>query len=294
LSYGELLVCGQTPDEFLISTHCCHPSLANDNLSGVSVAVALAKRLQQAAKDHRYSYRFLFIPGTIGSITWLAQNEAKLSNIKHGIVLTNVGDSGAITYKKSRRGNAAIDLAVKQVLTESGAPHRLIDFFPYGYDERQYCSPGIDLPVGCFMRSQHGTFPEYHTSADNLDFIQPEYLADSLDKVLRVIEAVEKGTIAKESSSDSRSAADVTSKGGPAGAQRCFHNLKPKGEPQLGKYGIYEALHGDVMPALWVLNFSDGQHSLADIAARAALPFDKVARASDILITRGLLKEVEP
>ena len=302
LSYGELLVRGETEDEFLISCHCCHPSLANDNLSGAVVAVALAKELdgrarcpQRAgakrlpgAETLHHSYRFLFVPGTIGSITWLARNEDKLSRIKYGLVLTCLGDAGDITYKKSRRADAEIDFAVQRVLQDSGARHRVIDFFPYGYDERQYCSPGFNLPVGCFMRSQHGTFPEYHTSADNLEFIKPESLADSLEKLRRIVELIEAPSVKRESKDRA-----------PAVSRFTFHaarflNLKPKGEPQLGKYGIYEALGGDVMAALWVLSFSDGTNSLSEIAARAALPFDKIARAADILASRGLLKEIEP
>jgi aminopeptidase-like protein len=285
LSYGELFVRGETDDEFLISVHCCHPSLANDNLSGISVAVALAKGLSH----RKLSFRFLFIPGTIGAITWLARNEDKLARIKDGLVLTCVGDSADITYKKSRRGNARIDHAVQQVLWDSGESHRVIDFFPYGYDERQYCSPGFNLPVGCLMRSQHGTFPEYHTSADNLEFIKPEFLADSLERILSVIELIE----SDHGPPGSACGAEDDARSAKPGS-RFFLNLKPKGEPQLGKYGLYEALNGDVMPALWVLNFSDGRHSLQKIAARAGLPFDKVASTADILVSRGLLKEVKP
>jgi aminopeptidase-like protein len=285
LTYGELLVRGETNDEFLISAHCCHPSLANDNLSGIAVAVALAR----AIPLRKLSFRFLFVPGTIGAITWLARNQDRLARIKHGLVLTCVGDAGNITYKKSRRGDAGIDRAVQCVLSQSGEPHRVIDFFPYGYDERQYCSPGFNLPVGCFMRSQHGTFPQYHTSADNLDFIKPEALADSLQKILSVVDLME-----NDSGAPSSERAAGAENGNSKPGTDFFLNLKPNGEPQLGKYGLYEALDGDVMSALWILNYSDGQHSLQKIAARAGLPFDKVARTADILVSRGLLKEVKP
>jgi aminopeptidase-like protein len=294
LSYGEWLVPGETKDEFLISCHGCHPSLANDNLSGMVLAVALAKQLQQR-RWSRYSYRFLFIPGTIGAITWLARNRRAVSHIKHGIVLTCVGDAGNITYKKSRRGDAPIDRAFQQVLRESNAPHRVIDFFPYGYDERQFCSPGFNLPIGCFMRSQHGTFPEYHTSADNLEFLKEDALADSLAKVLAAIEIVESqddlGSPMPGFDDETRVSYHVF----PATHQhRRFLNLKPEGEPQLGKYGVYEAFGSDVMPALWLLNFSDGEHSVSDIAARSGLSFDNLLHAADILASRGLLKEVGP
>jgi len=288
LSYGELLIPGETKKEFLISCHCCHPSLANDNLSGIVVAVELAKWLTGLRRtSFRHSYRFLLIPGTIGAITWLARNEDMTARIQHGLVLTCLGDADHLTYKKSRRGDAAIDEAVQRALRQTGIPHRVVDFSPYGYDERQYCSPGFDLPIGCLMRSQHGTFPEYHTSADNLDFIKPAMLEDSLEKLSAIIREVENQTGANTVSAPVR--APRTTNHEPH-----FLNLKPKGEPQLSKYGIYETLNGDVMPALWVLNLSDGAHSLPEIAARSGLPFDKVARAADILLKRGLLKEVEP
>ena len=201
LTYGEYLLKGAETEEVLISCHVCHPSLANDNLSGISLAVTLAKSL--AEEPRRYSYRFLFIPGTIGSITWLASNEATVPNVRHGLVLTCVGDPGNVTYKRSRRGDAEIDHAFSHVLQHSGAPHRVIDFFPYGYDERQYCSPGFNLPVGCMMRSQHGQFPEYHTSADNLEFVKAEALADSLETCEAVIDVLENN---RSTSTNNRSA----------------------------------------------------------------------------------------
>jgi aminopeptidase-like protein len=281
LSYGELVIPGEIEDEFLISTHCCHPSLANDNLSGIAVATQLAKWI--ASEPRRHSFRFLFAPGTIGAIAWLARNEQHVHRIKHGLVLTCVGDHGAFTYKRSRQGDAAIDRAVEESLNESGAAHRVIDFFPYGYDERQFCSPGFNLPVGCFMRSQHGTFPEYHTSADNLKFITAEALEGTLILLRRVIERVEQSEWDSHSSSLQHSSERTN--------DRVFLNLRPKGEPQLGKHGVYERLR-DVMPALWVLNFSDGQHSLQKIAARCGLPFDRLEEAANVLTELGLLKEV--
>ncbi|HSS99077.1 MAG TPA: DUF4910 domain-containing protein, partial [Terriglobales bacterium] len=214
LTYGEYLLKGQQPDEVLISCHICHPSLANDNLSGIAVSLELARLLAQAPR--RYSYRFLFIPGTIGSITWLARNEDIIPRIRHGLVLTCVGDAGNITYKRSRRGDAEIDRAFVHVLKHSGDSHKVIDFFPYGYDERQYCSPGFNLPIGCMMRSQHGQFPQYHTSGDNLDFVRPEALADSLAKCRATIDVIEQN--------------------------RVYINKNPKCEPQLGKRGLFVGL----------------------------------------------------
>ena len=214
LTYGECLLPGEEAAEVLISCHLCHPSLANDNLSGIAVAVELARYL--AKSSHRYSYRFVFVPGTIGSITWLARNAEVIPKIRHGMVLTCLGDAGGMSYKRSRQGEAEIDRAFIHVLRHSGDPHTVLDFVPYGYDERQYCSPGINLPIGCLMRSRHGEFAEYHTSADNLEFVQPWALADSLTKCLAAIDVLE--------------------------YNRVYVNQKPKGEPQLGKRGLYKGL----------------------------------------------------
>jgi len=271
LTYGEYLIEGQSQDEVLISCHICHPSLCNDNLSGIALATHLAAWLKSQGKP-RYSYRFLFIPGTIGSITWLALNEAQAGRIRHGLVVTCVGDSGQFTYKKSRRGDAEIDRAAIHVLKHSGAAWTVQEFFPYGYDERQYCSPGFDLPVGCLMRSPHGSFPEYHTSADNLEFVRPEYLEESLARYLDVVEVLEHN--------------------------RTCVNLNPRCEPQLGKRGLYQAIGGDSEAAkkqlamLWVLNLSDGRYSLLDISDRAGMSFREIKRAADALESKGLLRVV--
>jgi aminopeptidase-like protein len=268
LTYGELLLPGERSEEVLFSCHSCHPSLANDNLSGMAVAVALAQRLM--ARRRRLSYRFLFIPGTIGSLAWLAANEANVERVAHGLVLSCLGDGAPLTYKQSRRSTAPIDRIVAHVLRTSGAPHRINAFSPYGYDERQYCSPGFDMPVGCLMRSPNGTFPEYHTSADNLDFVRPEALAGSLEALTRIVEVIE---------------GDGT-----------YLNLSPKGEPQLGKRGLYRPIGGqkeaggfDGMALLWVLSLADGKHSLLDTAERADMPFDSIRIAADALLEKGLL-----
>ena len=187
LTYGELTIPGASAAEVLFSTHCCHPSLCNDNLSGVALCTWLARHIA-TLPERRYSYRFLFIPGTIGSITWLALHEASAQQIRHGLVVACVGDPGHMHYKKSRRGDAEIDVAVLHVLQRSGHEYSVRDFSPYGYDERQYCSPGFDLPVGSLTRTPHGCYPEYHTSADDLDLVQPQYLADSLEKYIQVVE----------------------------------------------------------------------------------------------------------
>lgn len=270
LTYGEYYLVGESEDEVLISAHICHPSLANDNLSGITLATFLAQELQKVTR--RYSYRFLFIPGTIGSITWLALNEPHLSRIKHGLVLANVGDAGQMTYKKSRQGNADIDRAVVNVLRRSGAPYSAREFLPYGYDERQFCSPGINLPVGCLSRTPHGEFPEYHTSKDDLTFLQPAALAGALGCCLGIVRVLE--------------------------GNRRYVNQNPKGEPQLGRRGLYQEFGGSMdarareMALLWVLNLSDGQHSLLDISDRSGVDFDILRSAVDALLRCDLLKEV--
>ena len=269
LTYGEYFLPGDTQDEVLISCHACHPSLCNDNLSGIAVAVSLARHL--ASLPRHYSYRFLFIPGTIGAITWLALNEDKLPHIKHGLVLSGVGDDGKLHYKKSRRGNTEIDRAASHVLQHSGTPYELLEFSPYGYDERQYCSPGINLAVGRLSRTPHGTFPEYHTSADNLEFVHPDKLGESLAVCMKILSLLENnGT---------------------------FVNLSPKCEPQLGKRGLYRMIGGqseaglNEMAMLWVLNLSDGSHSLLDIAERSGIRFESVQRAAKALKEQLLLRE---
>lgn len=259
LTYGELFLPGSEEGEVVVSCHSCHPSLANDNLAGIAVAVWLAQTLAESPRRH--GFRFLFIPGTIGSITWLALNESRVHRIRHGLVLSCLGDRGNLTYKRSRRGNALVDCAAAHVLALAGE-HEILDFTPYGYDERQYCSPGFDLPVGCLTRSPNGRFPEYHSSADNLDFVAPEALEDSLNQLLAIIEVLEH--------------------------DRTFLNLSPRCEPQLGRRGLYCGTGGaspasHEMALLWVLNFSDGAHSLLEIAERAKIPFGAIRRAAEAL-----------
>jgi aminopeptidase-like protein len=183
MTYGELLLKGESSDEVLISTHVCHPSLCNDNLSGIAMAVQLANLLRPL--HLRYSYRFLFIPATLGSIAWLSMNRERTVRVKHGLVLAGVGDPGKTTYKKSRRGDAEIDRAACHVLERSREAFEIFDFVPYGYDERQYCSPGFNLPVGVLARTPHGKYPEYHTSADNLSLVQPTFLANHSSNAFR-------------------------------------------------------------------------------------------------------------
>jgi aminopeptidase-like protein len=267
LTYGECIVRGATDDEVIISAHVCHPALCNDNLSGVVVARELARQL--GTVPLRHTYRFVFAPGTIGAITWLAANRERLDRVRAGLVLTGVGDRGATTYKRSRRGDALVDRTLIHVLAHGGAAYSVVDFSPLGYDERQYCSPGFDLPVGCLMRSPFGTYPEYHTSADDLEFVTPASLADSLATCLTAVAVLE--------------------------GNETLVNLQPYGEPQLGRRGLFRRQGGrtdrPTMEAafLWVLNLSDGEHDLLAIAERAGLPFDVVRAAADTLLEHDLL-----
>jgi aminopeptidase-like protein len=269
LTYGEYYLPGESRDEVLISCHICHPSLCNENLSGVSLVTLLARALKKLSR--RYSYRFLFLPTTIGSITWLAVNQDRVPAIKHGLVAACVGDPGRLTYKKSRRGDAAIDRAAAHILRHSAAEYEVIDFTPYGFDERQFCSPGFNLPMGVLTRSRHDCYPEYHTSADNLDLVQPQYLADSFIKYRSILDLLEKN--------------------------RKYRSLNPHCEPQLGKRGLYRRVGGQAggrveeLPLLSVLNMSDGNHDLLDIAERSGLDFESVKVAADALRESGLLEE---
>jgi aminopeptidase-like protein len=267
LTYGECYIPGEIEDEIFLSTHVCHPSMCNDNLSGLAIAATVGQLV--AGRPRRHSMRIVFVPGCVGAITWLARNENAVGKIRHGLVITGAGDSGPFTYKRSRRGDASIDRAAVHYLKHAGRPHRIDDFSPWGYDERQYCSPGFDLPVGCFSRSPHGEYPEYHSSADNLDFVSPASLAESLDAILGILDIVDQDGL--------------------------HRNLSPKCEPQLGKRGLYRTTGGSTPGApdlarLWVLNFSDGRHSLLDIAERSNIPFATVATAARELTAAQLLE----
>ncbi|QQR76121.1 MAG: DUF4910 domain-containing protein [Holophagales bacterium] len=268
LSYGELFLPGSSDDEVLVSCHVCHPSLANDNLSGIAVSTFLAREL--ARRERRLGYRFLWIPGTIGSITWLARNEAAVGRVRHGLVLANLGDPGSFHFKRSRRGTTELDRAVGVALRDIGEPFVLEEFVPFGYDERQYCSPGFDLAVGLLSRTPWGRYPQYHTSADDLSFIRPEALSGSLAACLKIVELLEKNLR--------------------------YRNLNPRCEPQLGKRGLYRTLGGDdsgrerELALLWTLSLSDGEHDLLTISERSKLPFARLAEAAAALVDAQLLE----
>ena len=275
LTYGEVVVPGETDAEVLLSAHACHPGMANDNASSLAVATALARRLLDGPRP-RHTVRFLFAPGTIGAVAWLARNRDGLGRIRHGLVLANLGDGGGLVYKRSRRGTLgaplAGDRAVAVAARDRGEALEVRPFTPEGYDERQFGSPGFDLPVGRLTRTPHGEYPEYHTSGDNLDLIRPASLAgalDVLDTWVRILDG------------DAR-----------------YANTHPFGEPQLGRRGLYPAPGGvrggagrpDPLALQWVLNLSDGGHTLLDVAERSGLPFASVRASADRLVDAGLLR----
>ena len=270
LNYGEYSIAGDSEEEILLYTHICHPSLCNDNLSGIATLTYLAKML--ADQELRYSYRFVFAPGTIGSITWLSLNEQILSKIKHGLVVALVGDSGKLNYKRNRNSSSEIDRVVSKALADTKVDFEVLEFSPYGYDERQFCSPGINLDVGRLTRTPNSCYPEYHTSADNLDFIKADKLEETLQALLQIVNILDNN--------------------------RTYLNTSPKCEPQLGRRGLYDKTGGkknverNALASLWILNQSDGMHSLLDIAMKSGLHFDMINDAARELVNCGLLKSL--
>lgn len=270
LTYGELVLPGLTTDEVLLTTHVCHPSLANDNLSGIAVLTEVGRRLSN--RTRRFTYRILFMPATFGAITWLATHRDDISRIRHGLVLTGLGDASSLHYKRSRRGTTEIDRAAEVVIRDRDVGDCSIPFYPYGYDERQYCSPGFDLAVGRLSRSLHGQFPEYHTSDDNLSFIHEDQMRDAADAVDSILDVLE--------------------------SNRTMLNIAAQGEPQLGRRGLFTTFGGGIdaksveMVLLWLLSDSDGSKDLIDIADHSGFPYVQVVRAAFALESVGLLKEV--
>jgi len=265
ITYAEALLPGQLEDEILISTYSCHPSLANDNTSGIALVAVLGKSLSRLRLRH--SVRLLWSPGSIGPISWLARNEKRLDRVKAGLVASCLGDPGSFTYKRSRRGDADVDRGAALALRDRGERYELRDFVPLGGDERQFCSPGINLPVGALSRSPADEFPGYHSSADDLELVGPQWLGESFGVYLAVLDVLDRNAV--------------------------YVNTSPKGEPQLGKRGLYRSVGGgsfEEAALLWVLNLSDGEHDLIAVAERSGLPFAEIARAAELLEQHDLLR----
>jgi aminopeptidase-like protein len=266
LTFGEMVVPGAMDAEFLLSTYVCHPALANDNLSGVVLLWALARTL--AIQELVHTYRLLWSPGTLGPLCWLERNHDRLDRIRNGLVISCVGDPGPLRYKRSRRSNALVDRAAAHIVHRQ--PGGIVsDWHPTGGDERQFCSPGFDLPVGVLSRTPHGLFREYHSSADDLDLVTAEALASSFRAALEIVDVVE--------------------------TNGWYRNLAPFGEPQLGRRGLYQSVPDGSNPEsalLWVLSLSDGEHDLLQIAERSGIPFEEVREAAAALEGHDLLERL--
>ncbi|MCI0564620.1 MAG: DUF4910 domain-containing protein [Nitrososphaera sp.] len=272
LTLAEAVLPGETDQEVLFSTYCCHPSMANNELSGPIIVTLLYKYLASLGM-RRYTYRFYYGPETIGVVAYLSLRGQHLKEkLVVGLVVTCCGDRGSFTYKRVRESKNMLDKAVIHSLKHSNVDFKVLPFFPTGSDERQYCSPGFNLPVGSLMRSMYGTYPEYHTSLDNLDFISIASLLETFRVYINVIYTLEHN--------------------------RFYKNLKPFGEPRLGKYGLYHSLGGQKQQSQYtkqlryLLNFSDTNHDLVDIADLLGQPIWECEAALNDLISVGLL-EVE-
>lgn len=244
LTYGELIVPGETSDEILITSYLCHPSMANNELSGPIVLVELMKYVQQL-KCRRYTYRFVINPETIGSITYLSKNlEILQKNVKAGFVLSCVGDDRTYSYIESKYADTLADRVIQNVLHFHYPKYKRYSFLKRGSDERQYNSAGVNLPVVGFCRSKYEEYPEYHTSADNMDLISPEGLQGAYDVMVKVINTLE---------------------------NNYHYCMNCKGEPQLGKRGLYPTVsqkgsYNAVKAMTHFIAYADGKNDLIDIS----------------------------
>lgn len=267
LTYADFVLPGQTTSEVLISTYVCHPSLANNELSGPLVALGLARWLRDQP-IRRYTYRFVFAPETIGAITYIAHNLEHLKeSVVAGINLTCIGDEGDYSYLASRLGNTAIDRVARRQVRQRPRPVEY-SYLDRGSDERHYGMPGVDLPMISLMRTKYGSYPEYHTHLDDLTVVTPTGLQGGLDLVRDCITELE--------------------------ASEFFLTTVP-GEPQLGKRGLYHTMHArtvedSVLLRTHILAYSDGNHALTDIAEMCAVPVDDVRLLAEELVEHGLLE----
>ncbi|HQN22816.1 MAG TPA: DUF4910 domain-containing protein [Thermotogota bacterium] len=252
LTYGELIIPGDKEQEVLLSTYICHPSLANDNLSGPVVLTFLAEWLS-SLPSRKYTYRIVYTPETIGAISYLHKNLEQLKKrVIAGFIFTCLGDERTWSYLPSRNGNTLSDRVAKYVLNKFVPTYTTYSFLDRGSDERQYCSPGVDLPIASIMRSKYGTYPEYHTSLDNLGFVTDEGLNQSLELYKNVIGIIEKNATYKTT---------------------CLC------EPQLGKRGLYPTIStkktmGTTKDLMNLIAYADGSRDLLSIAEHIQVDFD--------------------
>jgi aminopeptidase-like protein len=270
MNYAEVIIPGRESKEVLLSTYICHPSMANNELSGPIVTTALAQWLTEQ-KDLKYTYRILFLPETIGSIYYLSQHYKNLQKkVIAGYVITCVGDERCFSFVPSRNGSTLSDRVAQHVLNHISPDYKKYTFLDRGSDERQYCSPGIDLPIASIMRSKYHEYPEYHTSLDNLDFVTQAGLEGSLDLYQKVIECIENNHIIQSTI-------------------LC--------EPQLGKRGLYpkfttkDSMY-DIEDMMNLIAYADGSNSLLDIADLIGTPLWKLKSLLNNLVQEKLVKKI--
>ena len=271
LNYGELILPGKSDQEIFLSTYVCHPSMANNELSGPTVATYLAKWLSDT-KERYYTYRFVFIPETIGSITYLSKNYTHLKKkVIAGFNITCVGDDRSYSYLPSRNGNTISDKVAKHVLKWIEPNYKIYSWLDRGSDERQYCAPGIDLPIASILRSKYGQYPEYHTSLDDLDnVVTPKGLDGGYWALRRALELIEKNR---------------------------FYKTKIFCEPQMSKRALYPTLSTKnkvprVREIMNLLSFCDGEHSLLDIAEKINVPAWQLYETVEKLILEDLISPI--
>jgi aminopeptidase-like protein len=273
MTIGERVIKGKKDQEILFSTYICHPSLANNELSGPLLTVFIQRIIEQQ-EDLEYTYRFLYLPETIGSIYYLSEKGENLKkSLIAGYVITCVGDRGELTFKLSRRGDTIADKAVLNVLKSKRLPYKCLSYFPTGSDERQYCSPYFNLPVASLMRSMYAQYPEYHTSLDNksiIDFIAMEELIWLYIEIINVIEK-----------------------------NKTYISINPKCEPFLQNKGLYDSTGGpkavpiNTNALLWILNQADGENNLISISNKSEVPVLVLNEVSTRLLNAGLIKEIK-
>jgi len=302
LTYGEYLIEGKSKEEILLTCYICHPSLCNDNLSGVVLLTLLAKHLTKFNSE--FSIRFLFIPETIGAITWIHQNQNNLDRIKHGIVATSLGSKEKITFKKTRQNNTVLDQIVPKILKTKCKSYEISDFFPWGSDERQFCSPFFNLPVSSIFRSIYtSSTPEYHNSMDNLDFIDNSSMKESFLIFLSIISELDKQKMSNNQPLTNQKNKLKNKKYEEKNTMKkqFYKNLKPKCEPHLTKYGLYHQLGGQIstmqrrdfeLAIQWILNMSDGTNSLFDISQKSKISYPLIEEAIESLIKVNLLEKI--
>jgi len=269
LNYAELIIPGKTKKEVFLSTYICHPSMANNELSGPAVVTFLAKWLSEIGQLN-YTYRIIFIPETIGSITYLSLNYKEMKkNIISGFNVSCVGDDRAYSYLPSRNGNTLSDHIAKHILKHTDPNFKSYTWFDRGSDERQYCAPGIDLPIATIMRTKYGEYPEYHTSLDNLEnVVTPAGLDGGYWAIRRAIEAIEKNK---------------------------KYRTTVFCEPQMGKRGLYPTLSAknsaqEVRLMMNLISLCDGQYSLLDIAENLNIPIWELYELTEQLVKHELLE----